>query len=106
MCVVYVNFSKEWEHMCDYSDESMMEMFVYESFGEGSPDNTNGYFLGKKWMDVSVEMWREDIEKGLLFKQELYDCPHLPDWWIKKVLKDVVITDTWTLDYIRKTMLG
>ena len=102
MCVVYYYFSKEWEHICDYSDESMMEMFLYESFGEGNPDNSNGYYLGKKWMDVGIEMWREDIEKGLLFKWELYDSPDLPDWWLDKVLKDVEIKDEWTLDYIRK----
>jgi len=82
----------------------MMEMFLYESFGEGNPTNSNGYFLGKKWMDVNIEMWREDIEQGFLFKQELYDSPNIPNWWLDKVLKDVVITDTWTLDYIRKKM--
>jgi hypothetical protein len=86
MCGVYRYFSKHFEHICDYSDESMMEMFLYETYGEGRPDNTNGYFLGKKWMDVTIAMWHEDIPKGLLTKFELYNDPDLPDWWLDKVL--------------------
>jgi len=86
MCEVYKYFSRSWSHICDYDEESMMEMFVYETFGEGRPNNTNGYFLGKKWMDVSVEMWKEDIEQRLLTKFELYDDPEIPNWWLDKVL--------------------
>jgi hypothetical protein len=66
----------------------MMEMFLYESFGEGSPTNSNGYFLGKKWMDVNIEMWREDMNKGLFFRFELYDDPDIPDWWLNKIFKN------------------
>ena len=90
MCVVYIHFSKEWEHICDYSDESMMEMFLYESFGEGYPKVTNGYYLGKKWMDINVKMWYEEIPKGYsmpqCFKDELYGDPNYPDWWLDKVI--------------------
>ena len=72
--------------MCDYSEESMLELYMYETYGEGRCDDTNGFHLGKKWMDVTVEMWKEDFEKRLLFKCELYDDPELPDWWLDKVL--------------------
>jgi hypothetical protein len=92
MCKVYRHFSKEWEHICDYSDESMMEMFLYETFGDGLPDITNGFYLGKKWMDINVKMWYEEIPDGYpmptCFKKELYDDPNYPDWWLDKVLKD------------------
>lgn len=46
----------------------------------------NGFYQGKKWMGVTVKMWKEDIEKGLLFKKELYDDPNYPHWWLDKVL--------------------
>ena len=49
----------------------------------------NGYFVGKRWVDLTVSMWKEDIEKRLLFKSELYDDPTLPNWFLNKVLKNM-----------------
>ena len=91
MCELYSQFSKEWSHICEYGEERMMEMFLYETYGEGNIDNTNGYYLGQKWMGVAITMWREDIQKGLLAKIELYNDPNLPDWWLDKVLAGVPV---------------
>ena len=73
--------------MMDYSYESLVDMFNYESYGTPITNpRRNGYFVGKQWMDVHVKMWREDIEKGYLTRQELYNDPTFPHWWLDKVL--------------------
>jgi hypothetical protein len=33
-------------------------------------------------------MWKEDIEKGILFKKELYEDPKFPHWWLDSIFKD------------------
>jgi len=87
MCDVYKHFSKDWKSMCDYSEESMLELFISESYGDVKCEPNNGYYIGKQYLNVSVAMWKEDIPKGLLFIKELYQDPDLPDWWLDKVFK-------------------
>lgn len=85
MSEIYKVFSRDWQHCCDYSDESLLEMFHSETHGDPvSP--TNGFYIGKKWLNVSVKMWKEDMEKGLLFPGELYNDPQYPHWWLNSVL--------------------
>lgn len=88
MCEVYKHFSKDWEQYCDYSEESMLELFQSESYGDVRCKDNNGYYIGKQYLNVSVAMWLEDIPKGLLFLKELYQDPNLPDWWLDKVFKN------------------
>lgn len=64
----------------------IVELFNHESFGTDISSN-NGYALGKKWMDVQITMWKEDIQKGLLFTSELYDDPLFPHWWLDRIFK-------------------
>ena len=86
MSEVYKHFSKDWKHCLDYSEESMLELYYSESYGdECSYDN--GFYIGKKYLNLTVAMWKEDISKGYLFKNELYEDYNLPDWWLDKVLK-------------------
>lgn len=83
----------------DFSDKAAYEAFLYESQGKGNhkfgscqrTKKWNGYIVGKHWMDVNVKMWREDIQKGLLKKYELYSDPEMKNfhWWLDKVLKGV-----------------
>lgn len=92
MAILYRYFSKDWEHLLDYSDKAMSAMYEYESYGT-KLDNAdkNGYAVGKKWMDVNVAMWKEDIEKGNLWKHELYEQgpnSSIFNEWLDKVLKD------------------
>ena len=88
MSEVYKIFAREWEHVLDFSDEALLQLYNHESYG-GPVDRKNGYAHGKKWLNLCVTMWKEDIEQGLLFKHELYEKDHLPHWWLDSVLKDV-----------------
>lgn len=63
-----------------------VELFNSESCGTPVSDN-NGYALGKKWMNVTIAMWKEDIKHGLLFKEELYEDGNYPHWWLDSIFK-------------------
>ncbi len=89
MCQIYQIFSEEYT-FCDFSDDSVVELFNHESFGT-SVNKHNGFFVGKKIMDITVKMWREDISNCMLFKYELYNCGRYPDWWLDNVLNGIVI---------------
>ena len=47
----------------------------------------NGYSLGKKYLSLTVNMWKEDIKLDNLSVQELYKDPTFPHWWLDKVFK-------------------
>ena len=82
----------------DFSDKAKEEAYLFESRGIGVKDdsifnqeNINGFLYGKRMMDITVKMWKEDIPQGLLFLSELYsDFPH---WWLDKIFnrKKVVV---------------
>lgn len=40
-------------------------------------------------MSITVTMWKEDIQSGLLSKYELYDEGRFPHWWLDNVLKQI-----------------
>lgn len=61
-------------------------MFLYESKGQPITNKNNGFYWGKKHMDVTINMWKEDLKKGLLFKKELYEDEVIPDWFLDKIL--------------------
>lgn len=86
MSEVYEVFANDWKDCCDFSDEALIELYNYESYG-GRVSPRNGYHVGKKWLNVTVAMWKEDIRDGNLFKKELYDDPKFPHWWLDSVLK-------------------
>jgi hypothetical protein len=86
MTEVYRIFSKDWEHMHDFSDDSLVELYNNESYGMPI-DPKNGFALGKKWLNVNVAMWKEDIDLGLFRIQELYEDPKYPHWWLDQIFK-------------------
>ena len=65
----------------------MIDLFNNESYGTPVKPK-NGYSLGKKWMDVTISMWLEDIDSGLLRRSELYEDEKFPHWWLDNVLKN------------------
>lgn len=76
---------------CDLSDKALLSMYLYESKGVGNLGSTifqdvavNGYALGKKWMDVTITSWKEDIKQGLLLKEELIK-DNYPEWFLTKI---------------------
>lgn len=83
---MYRVFSNDWKHLLDYSDEALLELYLSETFGDKvSPKN--GFAVGKKYLSVHVEMWREDIRDGILFKYELYEDEKFPHWWLNSIFK-------------------
>jgi len=82
---IYKRFSKDRPNM-DFSESALEEMFKHDSYGTVEIDiaNTNNwYFIGKFWMSVTINMWKEDVEEGLLTKEEL--LKDFPEWFIKKI---------------------
>jgi hypothetical protein len=86
---MYRRFAGPGDH--DFSDAAAMEMYVFETTGQGplrsglfSGDRPNGYAVGKKWMDATAAMWREDIRAGLLWRFELES--DYPGWFLDRVL--------------------
>ena len=99
MCEVYKIFAKDYD--CDLSEEAMLEMYTFESTGKGSINingfNTigkkpNGYAVGKKWLNVTVAMWFESMDKygWLPEMKNLYNDPIFPHWWLDLVFKDFI----------------
>ena len=87
MCDVYSIFSNYWEHVLDFSDQAKIDLFNHESYGTPISQN-NGYFVGKKWLNVQVTVWKEDIRDGILLKRELYEEPKFPHWWLDSIFKN------------------
>lgn len=90
MAEVYKYFASSYVGTVDFSETALHGMYAYESLGEDGLDKTtNGYFIGKHWMDTTIKMWIDDIEKGFLFKFELYKDQNLPKWFLDKVVGSV-----------------
>jgi hypothetical protein len=110
MATMYLRFSKDWP-LADTSDAALNEMFFHESLGTPltySRGVLNAYALGKKWMDVNVAMWKEDIAQSTLFVFELQK--EYPDWFLSRVgvldLQPNPIASRWLLDTEASTTLG
>ena len=86
MSEIYRYFSRHWEHVLDFSDGSLIELFNHESYGTPC-SSKNGFLVGKQHLNVNVTMWKEDIEKGLLFKSELYSDGNFPEWWLDSIFR-------------------
>ena len=88
MSEIYRIFSKDFESFCDFSDDSLIELYNSESYG--TPVSlTNGFYVGKKMLNITVKMWTEDLKSGILFKKELYEDGTFPHWWLDSVLKNI-----------------
>jgi|688.fasta_scaffold1063209_2 hypothetical protein len=85
MCEIYKIFAQDWKDCCIFSDEMMIELYYSESYGDDVSDR-NGFYVGKRYLNLQVNMWKEDIEKGFLRKFELYEDGKYPHWWLDRVL--------------------
>ncbi len=93
MCEIYVLFA---DGFGDFSEKAKQEMYDYETYGKGelqteifTDKEPNGYAHGKKYMDVTVAMWIEDILDGYLQVGEIYKDPKYPRWWLDKIFSDI-----------------
>lgn len=85
MAEIYEKFVKDCQNI-DLSEEAAYQMYRYETFGGIIPNNSiiNGYELGKKWMDITISMWKEDLLCKNLFVFELQEDGY-PDWFLERV---------------------
>jgi hypothetical protein len=84
MAEMYKRFAVDYK-AADFSESAALEMFLHESTGAPMPDaKSNGYALGKKWMDVTVAAWKEDIPSMGLTVSELLDDGY-PEWFLERM---------------------
>ena len=88
MIPIYEYFGSKGSNILDWSEDALYSIYYFESIGRGSGDlkPDNGYAYGKKLMDISISMWKEDLYVTL-WPWELYEDPNLPDWWLDKLFK-------------------
>jgi hypothetical protein len=84
MAEIYKRFAVGHPH-ADFGESAALAMFAHESTGAPLPDpRTNGYALGKKWMDVTIAGWKDEIpQMGLLVSELLADG--YPEWFLRRV---------------------
>lgn len=84
MAEMYKRFAAGYES-ADFSEAAALAMYLHESTGAPLPDpRTNGYALGKKWMDVTVSGWKEEIPQMGLLVGELRAAGY-PDWFLRRI---------------------
>jgi hypothetical protein len=87
IAAIYKQFGEAWQGL-DFSDRALLDMFHNEAYGVSLDERRNGYYVGKQFAGVTIDMWKEDIARGYLGRAELYADPRLPHWWLDRVLKD------------------
>lgn len=88
MSQLYFRFGNGFTQNHTFTEQDLLDLYNYETFGVPlKSNNKNGYALGKKIMDITISMWREDISNGHLFVPDLYR--EYPSWWLDKILKNI-----------------
>lgn len=81
---IYRRFAVDYP-AADFGEDAALAMYLHESTGAPLPDpKTNGYALGKKWMDVTVAGWKAEIPQLGLLVSEL-QADGYPDWFLERV---------------------
>ena len=70
----------------EFGAKAILEVYMWETHGL-AVGTDNGYAIGKRWLNITVSAWREDIRAGLLWPEELYADTRFPAWWLKGVIK-------------------
>lgn len=96
MAELYKYFARNMSSKLDFSEEAEVSLFNHESYGTPLSPN-NGYAVGKRYLNLNVTMWREDLRRGWLFKHELYSDPELPHWWLDSVLGGLYENSSYTV---------
>lgn len=97
------------KHMADYSDEALLEAYLYETYGVQPKGEKsifgstycNGFMDGKKWMDVDFASWRESSTRfGWDFMirtlMDLNDPETIPGWVVKLALDKHIRKNSFT----------
>lgn len=72
----------------DYDDAALLSLYNHESYGTELSKN-NGFAVGKKYLNVQVAMWKEDLQRCWISKSELYEDGKYPSWWLDSVLENL-----------------
>ena len=96
MAELYKYFARNMSSKLDFSEEAEVSLFNHESYGTALSPN-NGFAVGKRYLNLNVTMWREDLRRGWLFKHELYCDPELPHWWLDSVLGGLYENSSYTV---------
>lgn len=88
MSELYRIFATGFGDHLDFSDEALLSLYNHESYGTPLSQN-NGFAVGKKYLNVQVTMWREDLRVGIISRLDLYDDDRFPHDWLDSVLKDL-----------------
>jgi hypothetical protein len=83
MIPIFRVFSRDWDTCLDYSDDMLYEMYDHESRGVGRISPLNGFYQGKKFMNVTVAQWHEDMF-STIFPWDLYEDEKFPHWWLDR----------------------
>ena len=94
MAELYRHFAANMSSKLDFSEEAELSLYNHESYGRPLTPS-NGFAVGKQYLNLQVTMWREDLRRGWLFKHELYEDPTFPHWWLDSVLKGVYSGSTY-----------
>jgi len=84
MAELYKRFAKDYPQ-ADFSKQAAEDMYTHETYGIPMPVKAqlNGYMQGKKLMDITISMWKEDIKNGVLSIKELKE-DNYPEWFLKR----------------------
>ncbi len=86
----------------DFSEQSMLNLYNHESYGTelGPGESTsNGYVIGKKWLNWHITNWKQGLVEGSITRQDLEsDIPDVEGYkeMIEMVLKEAYIGQTWS----------
>jgi hypothetical protein len=72
----------------DFSRNALVACYGYESVGGIQPHKNNGYYCGKRGLDITISNWIEDIEKGDFCKAEFYTP--ITRWYAEPALRNVI----------------
>lgn len=79
----YQHLAKNFCENLNYSQENLENCYLWESQGKQISFENNGYAIGKRLLNLNINMWKEDIQKGLLNIFELEADSTIPKWILK-----------------------
>ena len=86
MAELYLRFGQSMSSSLDFSNDALISLYNKESYGTELSAN-NGFAVGKQYLNLQVNMWREDLRRGWIFKHELYSSGDYPTEWLDAVLE-------------------
>lgn len=74
--MLYQHFARLFGEF-DFSDDALLSMYNYESYGAELVGSNNGFFIGKRWLNWHVTNWKEGLRQGSITRGDLLS--NIPD---------------------------